>query len=59
MTPEGFVGDKKKKGINIPGIGHKVRALRNPDKRVQLLISYARQIPRHGAAQFCPAGRGA
>jgi len=42
MTPEQFVNDMKKKGINIPGIGHKVKSVKNPDKRVQLLISYAR-----------------
>lgn len=42
LTPEQFVGDMKKKGINIPGIGHKIKSLKNPDKRVQLLINYAR-----------------
>ncbi len=47
MTPEQFVNDMKKKGINIPGIGHKIKSLKNPDKRVQLLISYARSnFPR-------------
>lgn len=42
LTPEQFVGDMKKKGINIPGIGHKIKSVKNPDKRVQLLIQYAR-----------------
>jgi len=42
MTPEQFVNDMKKKGINIPGIGHKIKSVKNPDKRVQLLVSYAR-----------------
>lgn len=42
MTPEQFVSDMKKKGINIPGIGHKIKSVKNPDKRVQLLIQYAR-----------------
>lgn len=47
ITPEQFVNDMKKKGINIPGIGHKIKSLKNPDKRVQLLISYARSnFPR-------------
>lgn len=47
MTPEQFVNDMKKKGINIPGIGHKIKSLKNPDKRVQLLISYAKSnFPR-------------
>jgi len=42
MTPEQFVADMKKKGINIPGIGHKIKSVKNPDKRVQLLIQYAK-----------------
>jgi len=43
MTPDQFVTDMKKKGINIPGIGHKIKSVKNPDKRVQLLISYAKK----------------
>jgi citrate synthase len=42
LAPEQFVNDMKKKGINIPGIGHKIKSVKNPDKRVQLLINYAR-----------------
>jgi hypothetical protein len=42
LSPEQFVNDMKKKGINIPGIGHKIKSVKNPDKRVQLLIQYAR-----------------
>ena len=42
LKPEQFVNEMKKKGINIPGIGHKIKSVKNPDKRVQLLISYAR-----------------
>ena len=42
MSPEQFVSDMKKKGINIPGIGHKIKSVKNPDKRVQQLISFAR-----------------
>ena len=38
-----FVKDMKTKGINIPGIGHRIKSIRNPDKRVQLLIEYARR----------------
>lgn len=53
MTPEQFVNDMKKKGINIPGIGHKIKSLKNPDKRVQLLISYARSnFPRTELLDF-------
>jgi citrate synthase len=42
LAPEQFVNDMKKRGINIPGIGHKIKSVKNPDKRVQLLINYAR-----------------
>lgn len=41
LSPEGFVNEMKKKGILIPGIGHKIKNSRNPDKRVILLINYA------------------
>ncbi|HRW83240.1 MAG TPA: citrate/2-methylcitrate synthase, partial [Methanothrix sp.] len=30
-------------GINIPGIGHRIKSVKNPDKRVELLISYAKE----------------
>jgi ATP-citrate lyase alpha-subunit len=43
MAPEQFVNEMKKKGINIPGIGHKIKSTKNPDLRVQLLIQYARR----------------
>ncbi|MDO8655780.1 MAG: citrate/2-methylcitrate synthase, partial [Nanoarchaeota archaeon] len=35
QSPEQFVEDMKKKGIPIPGIGHRVKSIRNPDKRVE------------------------
>jgi succinyl-CoA synthetase alpha subunit len=43
LSPEQFVGEMKRKGINIPGIGHRIKSVKNPDMRVQLLISYARK----------------
>ena len=43
MTPEGFVNDMKKKGILIPGIGHRIKSVKNPDKRVELLKEYAKK----------------
>lgn len=43
MKPAEFVKDMKAKGINIPGIGHRVKSLYNPDKRVELLKDYARK----------------
>jgi len=41
--PQFMVDDMKAKGVYIPGIGHRVKSLRNPDKRVELLKQYARQ----------------
>ena len=41
IKPAVFVDDMKKKGILIPGIGHRVKSKRNPDKRVELLKKYA------------------
>jgi succinyl-CoA synthetase alpha subunit len=47
LEPEEFVNQMKKMGINIPGIGHRIKSIKNPDKRVQLLIDYARKnFPR-------------
>jgi len=37
LTPEDFVKDMKVKGINIPGIGHLVKSVTNPDMRVTQL----------------------
>jgi len=47
LTPEQFVNEMKRKGINIPGIGHRIKSVKNPDMRVQLLISYARKNFSH------------
>ena len=43
LSPEQFVGEMKSKGINIPGIGHRIKSVKNPDVRVLLLIEYARK----------------
>ena len=43
LSPEEFVKEMKTAGINIPGIGHRIKSVKNPDKRVELLISYARE----------------
>src|SRR3989344_2371683 len=39
--PAVFVEEMKKKGTLIPGIGHRVKSKRNPDKRVELLEEFA------------------
>jgi succinyl-CoA synthetase alpha subunit len=42
-APETFVDELKKLGITVPGIGHRIKSLDNPDKRVELLKNYAYQ----------------
>eukprot|EP01087_Luapelamoeba_hula_P004751 TRINITY_DN146_c0_g2_i1.p1 TRINITY_DN146_c0_g2~~TRINITY_DN146_c0_g2_i1.p1 ORF type:complete len:1102 (-),score=204.97 TRINITY_DN146_c0_g2_i1:97-3402(-) len=41
LTPELFVDSMRKKNELIAGIGHKVKSLHNPDKRVSILKEYA------------------
>ena len=41
-TPRQMVDEMKAAGILIPGIGHRVKSVRNPDKRVELLKNYAK-----------------
>ena len=42
-SPHQFVEEMKQKSILIPGIGHRVKSKRNPDKRVELLKNYAKK----------------
>ncbi|KAG6494630.1 hypothetical protein ZIOFF_042390 [Zingiber officinale] len=41
LTPYEFVEGMKKKGIRVPGIGHRIKSRDNRDKRVELLQKYA------------------
>jgi len=41
ISADDFVKEMKMKGIRIPGIGHRIKSVQNPDKRVQLLVDYA------------------
>nr|GMD89278.1 ATP-citrate synthase beta chain protein 2 [Ipomoea batatas] len=43
LTPYEFVEGMKKKGIRVPGIGHRIKRGDNRDKRVELLQRYARE----------------
>ncbi|PKK86183.1 MAG: ATP citrate synthase [Thermoplasmata archaeon HGW-Thermoplasmata-1] len=43
LTPKQFMDEMKAKGINIPGIGHRVKSVQNPDMRVTLLKKYAKE----------------
>ncbi|KAL3578670.1 hypothetical protein D5086_020174 [Populus alba] len=42
LTPYEFVEGMKKKGIRVPGIGHRIKRGDNRDKRVELLQRFAR-----------------
>lgn len=44
MTPPEFLNHMKKLGIPIPGIGHRIKSLKNPDLRVKGLMDYAAEF---------------
>ncbi len=44
MSPAEFLNYMKKQGIPIPGIGHRIKSLKNPDKRVEGLKKYAKEF---------------
>ncbi|NWF56230.1 MAG: ATP citrate synthase [Syntrophaceae bacterium] len=53
QSPEAFVEEMKQRGITIPGIGHRIKSLDNPDKRVELLKNYSYQnFPRRKYLDF-------
>jgi len=53
LTPGQFVDEMKAKNINIPGIGHRVKSVQNPDMRVKLLEEWAyANLPRHELLDF-------
>ncbi|MFP4486097.1 MAG: citrate/2-methylcitrate synthase [Campylobacterales bacterium] len=41
MDPKEFMGYMKKEGVPIPGIGHRIKSVRNPDLRVSGLKKFA------------------
>ncbi|MGB9694897.1 MAG: citrate/2-methylcitrate synthase [Caldisericaceae bacterium] len=43
LSAREFVDEMKEKGIPIPGIGHRVKSLKNPDKRVVILKEFAKK----------------
>ncbi|MCC6221066.1 MAG: ATP citrate synthase [Deltaproteobacteria bacterium] len=42
LSPEEFAKEMKAKEQVIPGIGHRVKSIQNPDKRVELIKQFAR-----------------
>ena len=56
LTPRQFVDEMKAKNINIPGIGHRVKSVQNPDMRVKLLEEWAyANLPKHELLDFALA----
>jgi ATP-citrate lyase alpha-subunit len=48
LSAQEFLVYMKKEGVPIPGIGHRIKSLRNPDKRVESLKDYAHNFfPQH------------
>lgn len=43
LTPEQFITEMKKKGTPIPGIGHKVKSVTNPDMRVTQMKAFCQK----------------
>jgi succinyl-CoA synthetase alpha subunit len=42
LTPQQFVDDMKAQGVLIPGIGHRVKSVQNPDMRVTIVKEFAK-----------------
>ncbi len=43
LTPAEFLAYMKKQGVPIPGIGHRIKSVRNPDLRVEGLKKFAQE----------------
>jgi ATP-citrate lyase alpha-subunit len=43
LSPKEFLDHMKKQGIPIPGIGHRIKSVRNPDKRVTGLKAFVKE----------------
>ena len=53
MSPVEFLGYMKKEGVPIPGIGHRIKSLKNPDLRVTGLMNYAAEnFPSHSLLDY-------
>lgn len=43
LTPQEFVNEMKTKGVNIQGIGHRIKSIHNPDMRVTIVKNYVKK----------------
>lgn len=56
LTPREFVDEMRRGNKLIPGIGHKVKSVTNPDYRVQVLIEHVRkEFPSHSMLDYALA----
>lgn len=46
QSAKDFIESMKKQGIYIPGIGHKIKSIYNPDKRCDILFSISKKFPQ-------------
>jgi ATP-citrate lyase alpha-subunit len=46
QSAEQFISSMKKQGIYIPGIGHKIKSIYNPDKRCNILFALSKKFPQ-------------
>lgn len=52
FSPQEFVTMMKKKGILIPGIGHKVKSKFNPDVRCEIIGEIAKSFPNWSTSHY-------
>jgi len=45
-SAQAFIETMKKQGIYIPGIGHKIKSIYNPDKRCDILFDISKKFPQ-------------
>mgnify|MGYP001942735156 CR=1 FL=1 len=55
ITATDFVKSMKQAGLNIPGIGHKVKSKFNPDKRCEVLLELSKNFPSRKHLDFALA----
>lgn len=53
LTPEEFVEKNRRDNKLIPGIGHKIKSLENPDSRVSIVVNYIeKHFPAHDLLDY-------
>lgn len=53
LPPEGFIDKMRHDGALIPGIGHRIKSILSPDKRVSILKKFALEnFPIHNYLNY-------